>query len=71
MKIAFDAQPLLSGTKSGVGFHEDGLIKVLLERSPENWYNFEFFAFKNWKEKKQSLSAYGNHNTDLVACKGK
>ena len=69
MKIAFDAQPLLSGTKSGVGFHEDGLIKVLLERYPENWYNFEFFAFKNWKEKKQSLSAYGNHNTDLVACK--
>ena len=38
MKIAFDAQPLLSGTKSGVGFCEDGLVTTLLKQYPENEY---------------------------------
>ena len=69
MKIAFDAQPLLDGTKSGVGFHEDGLVKTLLEQYPQNQYRLEYFSLRNHESKKKTLRKYKKHNTQFVSCK--
>lgn len=69
MKIAFDAQPLLDGTKSGVGFHEDGLIRNLLEQYPQNQYKLEYFSLRNHANKKKILRKYKKHNTQFISCK--
>lgn len=58
MKIAFDMQPVLSGTKSGVGFHEDGLIKALMKLYPEQSYYLNFFFVRNKSEKKKAVEQY-------------
>ena len=54
MKIAFDIQPLLHTTKSGVGFHEDGLIRAMIEQFPKNQYYLEVFTKKERKEKSKN-----------------
>lgn len=59
MKIAFDMQPVLSGTKSGVGFHEDGLIRALTKLHPEQEYQFNFFYLRNGEEKRKTVGKYG------------
>lgn len=71
MKIAFDAQPLFDGTKSGVGFHEDGLIRALIDGYPQNQYAFEFFSLRNYEKKKKKLSGYACNNweTEIYSCK--
>ena len=55
MKIAFDAQPLLGGTKSGVGFCEDGLVNSMLKQYPENEYTLEYFSLRNHGIKEEKL----------------
>ena len=69
MKIAFDAQPLLSGTKSGVGFCEDGLVAALLELYPENEYMLEYFSLRNHDVKKEKLSKYTQKKAMLSSCR--
>lgn len=69
MKIAFDAQPLLSGTKSGVGFCEDGLVTALLEQYPENEYVLEYFSLRNHGTKEEVLKKYTEKSAGLAPCK--
>ena len=69
MKIAFDAQPLFDGTKSGVGFHEDGLISALLKNQTDNTYFFEFFSLRNHEKKEKILSKYKRNNVYFYHCK--
>lgn len=69
MKIAFDAQPLLSGTKSGVGFCEDGLVTALLKQYPENEYVLEYFSLRNHGVKEEILKKYTEKGATLVPCK--
>ena len=69
MKIAFDAQPLFDGTKSGVGFHEDGLVRALLKNQTDNTYFFEFFSLRNHEKKEKILSKYKRNNVYLYHCK--
>ena len=69
MKIAFDAQPLLSGTKSGVGFCEDGLVTALLKRYPENEYVLEYFSLRNHGVKEEILKKYTKEKAALAPCK--
>lgn len=69
MKIAFDAQPLLGGTKSGVGFCEDGLVNVLLENYPENEYLLEYFSLRNHGVKEELLGKYTEKKAGLAPCK--
>ena len=57
-RIAFDAQPLLSDSKSGVGFHEDGLVKNLIHFYPQNEYFLDYFAWKHKKQKEEKLKPY-------------
>ncbi len=58
MKIAFDIQPLLHTTKSGVGFHEDGLIRAMIEQFPKNQYYLEVFTKKERKKKLEIAKKY-------------
>ncbi len=69
MKIAFDAQPLLSGTKSGVGFCEDGLVTALLKQYPENEYVLEYFSLRNHGVKEEILKKYTEKKAVLAPCK--
>lgn len=69
MKIAFDAQPLLSGTKSGVGFCEDGLVTALLKQYPENEYVLEYFSLRNHGVKEEILKKYTEKKAALAPCK--
>ena len=69
MKIAFDAQPLFDGTKSGVGFHEDGLVRALLKNQTDNTYFFEFFSLRNHEKKEKILSKYKRNNVCFYHCK--
>jgi len=69
MKIAFDAQPLLSGTKSGVGFCEDGLVTTLLKQYPENEYVLEYFSLRNHGVKEEKLKKYTEKKAGLSPCK--
>lgn len=68
MKIAFDAQPLLDGIKSGVGFHEDGLVNALLKQHPQNEYTLEYFSLRNHEIKQKALAKYKG-NIKLHSCK--
>lgn len=68
MKVAFDAQPLLSDTKSGVGYNEHELVKELIKKYPDNQYSLEFFSWKNRLKKKKALAVYQMENTQLVEC---
>lgn len=58
MKIAFDIQPVLHSNKSGVGFHEDGLIKNIMEEFPEHQYYLELFTKKNREQKVKTAKKY-------------
>lgn len=69
MKIAIDAQPLLSGTKSGVGFCEDGLVTALLKQYPENEYVLEYFSLRNHGVKEEILKKYTEKKAVLAPCK--
>lgn len=69
MKIAFDAQPLLGGAKSGVGFCEDGLVNSLLEQYPEHEYMLEYFSIRNHGTKEALLKKYTDKKAVLSPCK--
>lgn len=65
-RIAFDAQPLLSNSKSGVGFHEDGLVQSLMHYYNQDEYLFDYFAWKNRKIKKEKIIAYINQENIIA-----
>lgn len=69
MRIAFDAQPLLGGTKSGVGFCEDGQVNSLLEQYPEHEYLLEYFSPRNHGVKEELLKRYTGKGAKLAPCK--
>lgn len=69
MKIAFDAQPLLSGTKSGVGFCEDGLVNILLKEYSEQEYSLEYFSLRNHGIKEEKMKKYTESGASLSVCK--
>lgn len=51
MKIAFDIQPVLSGTKTGIGFHTDGLVRSLQKQHPEDEFVLNYYSRDVEKEK--------------------
>lgn len=58
MKIAFDIQPLLHSAKSGVGFHEEGLIQTMIRQFPKHQYYLELFTKKDRKKKLKTARKY-------------
>ena len=58
MKIAFDIQPLLHSAKSGVGFHEEGLIRTMIWQFPKHQYYLELFTKKDRKRKLKIAKKY-------------
>lgn len=58
MKIAFDIQPVLNGTKSGIGFHTDGMVKNVIKKHPDNEYLFYFFNFHQRNDVLERLHQY-------------
>lgn len=66
MHIAFDVQPLLSSSKSGVGYNEQELIKSLLKEHPEEEYYFECFS---WKGKADILEQYKTEAIRIRVCR--
>lgn len=46
LKIAFDAQPLVDGEKTGVGFCEAGIVRSLVSLFSEHKYVLDYFSFK-------------------------
>lgn len=56
--IAFDAQPLLGRSKSGVGFHEDGLVRNLMRLYPQDDYLLDFFSWKGRGSKRDMVGQY-------------
>lgn len=67
--IAFDVQPLLSGSKSGVGFHEDGLIRCITELYQKNTYIYEYFSWKDKDVKREIINRYVRENTEVKECR--
>ena len=68
--IAFDAQPLLSNSKSGVGFHEAGLVKGMMQQHQKNNYLLDVFSWKDRENKRKILAEYlVNENVHLNECR--
>lgn len=59
MKIAFYGQPLLSDSKTGIAYCEQGLVQGLLKKYPQNRYYADIFTFGQ-DEKKAALQSLGN-----------
>lgn len=59
MKIAFYGQPLLSDSKTGIAYCEQGLVRGLLKEHPQNDYCIDLFTFGE-KENKDRLHSLGN-----------
>lgn len=69
MRIAFDARPLLSDTKSGVGYNEHGLVSGLISQYPGNRYSLEFFSWKGRAGKLERAGAYRSGDVEMVECR--
>lgn len=65
MNIAFDAQPLISGRMSGIGYCEAGQVTRIMDMYPENSYQFQYFSLRNHDIKKQRISQYMRQNTKI------
>lgn len=68
MKIAFDIQPLLNNNKSGVGFHEHGLVTEVICAHPNDRFLLECFTWKNRKSKLKIADTYLKQNVTLNEC---
>lgn len=55
MNIAFDAQPLVQGNKTGISIYEEMIIKKMQELFYDNIYIFNYFAFPNKNRKYNRL----------------
>ena len=69
MKIAFDVQPLLNGTKTGVGFCEDGFVSTLLQNHSEHTYLLEYFSLRHHEAYKEILKKYREQKATLSPCR--
>ncbi|MDR0644359.1 MAG: glycosyltransferase family 4 protein [Treponema sp.] len=65
MNIAFDIQPLLSDTKTGVGYAEEYLIKALITQNPSDTFFLEFFSQFEKNVKKVNLYLKENVRTSI------
>ncbi|MSS64493.1 glycosyltransferase family 4 protein [Velocimicrobium porci] len=68
MRIAFDIQPLLNNSKSGVGFYEHGLVTELVNKKKEDQFYLQFFSYKNREEKRKIAKRYLSNNTEMDEC---
>lgn len=59
MKIAFYGQPLLSESKTGIAYCEQGLVQGLLKKYPHNDYYADIFTFGQNK-KEAAFQGLGN-----------
>ena len=69
MNISFDAQPLVKGQKTGIGFCEAGTISAMLKKYPENSYTMEYFCYKNIANYAEKLSSFIGTNCKAAPCK--
>lgn len=68
MNIAFDAQPLVDGQKTGVGYCEAGIVRELMSLYPDNMYTLEYFSFKNAEQKADNLKNFERENCKASPC---
>lgn len=64
MKIAFYGQPLLSDSKTGIAYCEQGLVRGLLEKYPQNHYCADIFTFGMNNKNKPLLSLESSLGTN-------
>jgi glycosyltransferase involved in cell wall biosynthesis len=68
MKIAFDAQPLLDGQKTGVGFCESGILGAMLYKANQNSYSLNYFASGQQNMKQDYLNIFSDKGAFLQPC---
>lgn len=68
MHVSFDAQPLIAGQKTGVGFCEAGMIRALASLYPEPRYALDFFSFRHRQAKLDTLEPFTRQGLALNEC---
>jgi glycosyltransferase involved in cell wall biosynthesis len=66
MNIAFNIQPLLSDTKTGMGYVEEYLVKTLIDQNPSDTFFFEFFSL--FEKNVERVNLYLKKNVRTSAC---
>lgn len=58
MKLGFDAQPLVHGQKTGIGYYQAGLIHHMMKLFPGEDYTLFYFSLRGKAAKRSLLKAY-------------
>jgi alpha-1,3-rhamnosyl/mannosyltransferase len=67
MNIAFDPSPVLSESKTGIGYYTESVIKEIIKNFPDNNYSLEYFSFKGKNDK--FVSEFLRNNVKPNPCK--
>ncbi|MCL2343238.1 MAG: glycosyltransferase family 4 protein, partial [Firmicutes bacterium] len=68
MHIVFDAQPLVDNGKTGVGYCEAGIVTALQSQYTEHDYMFNYFAFRDAREKAGRLRQFVRGDSRSRVC---
>ncbi|MDR0412070.1 MAG: glycosyltransferase family 4 protein [Treponema sp.] len=66
MNIAFNIQPLLSDTKTGVGYAEEHLVKALIAQNASDTFFLEFFS--QFEKNVEKVNFYLKENVRTSIC---
>jgi glycosyltransferase involved in cell wall biosynthesis len=68
VKVAFDIQPLLTDTKTGVSNCAAGFVRSLIAAHPQTKFALDFFSFPEPETRREKAKRYLKDNVELNDC---